>query len=61
MKCARQLFYHARDQEVWAITAFALWSSTGKTPERLRDERNPNWRKAYEAMQRRKTTQVMYY
>ena len=61
MKCARQLFGSPLTQEAWALKALEVWQSTGKSPERQRDERNPHWKKTLEVIERRIKTKVLYY
>ena len=61
MKCARQLFPDARQQEIWALHAFKQWQDHNVPPEISRNRRNPHWAKSLEIWEKRKKTELMYY
>ena len=61
MKCARQLFPDAKQQESWALYAWQQWQDHGITPEMSRNKRNPHWAKALEIWEKRQKTKIRYY
>ena len=61
MKCARQLFPDAKQQESWALYAWQQWQDHGITPEMSRNKRNPHWAKALEIWEKRQKTKLRYY
>ena len=61
MKCARQLFPDAKQQEIWATYAFKQWQDHGTPPEVSRNKRNPHWAKSLEIWEKRKKTKLRFY
>ena len=61
MKCARQLFPDAKQQESWALYAWQQWQDHNIPPEISRNKRNPHWAKALEIWEKRKQTKLRYY
>ena len=61
MKCARQLFPDAKQQESWALYAWQQWQDHNIPPEISRNKRCPTWAKSLEVIERRRKTKLRYY